>query len=54
MKRVLTPKPLLGQLKRANVMGLDCTKAQNRLFSMGHALPNADDVVKALLKSFSE
>jgi dTDP-4-dehydrorhamnose reductase len=54
MKRVLTPKPMRGQLKRANAMGLDCTKAQNRLLSIGHALPDANDVVQAVVKSFSE
>jgi hypothetical protein len=54
MKRVLTPKPELGQLQRANAMGLDCTKAQSRLFAIGHSLPNANEVVQALVKSFSE
>jgi dTDP-4-dehydrorhamnose reductase len=54
MKRVLTPKPIFGQLHRANAMGLDCTKAQNRLLSMGHTLPNANDVAQAVVKSFSE
>jgi dTDP-4-dehydrorhamnose reductase len=54
MKRVNTPKPMFGQLQRANAMGLDCTKAQNRLLSMGHALPDANNVVQAVVKSFSE
>jgi len=54
MRRVLTPKPEVGQLQRANAMGLDCTKAQSRLVAMGHSLPNANEVVQALVKSFSE
>jgi dTDP-4-dehydrorhamnose reductase len=54
MKKVITPKPVSGQLQRANAMGLDCTKAKKRLHSIGHTLPNADEVVQALVKSFSE
>lgn len=52
MKRVSTPLPSAGQLQRANAMGLDCTKAQSRLLALGHSLPNADEVVQALVNSF--
>lgn len=54
MNKVVTPTPPIGQVKRANAMGLNCSKAQNRLSILGHSLPDADEVVDALVKSFSE
>jgi len=52
MKKVKTPKTLDGQTRRANAMGLDCSKAQQRLNDIGLALPDSEEVVCALVKSF--
>lgn len=54
INKVVTPAPLNGQVRRANAMGLDCTKAQKRLTALGQSLPDADEVADALIKSFSE
>jgi len=54
MNKVRTPSHAIGQPKRANSMGLDCTKAQKRLRTLGLHLPDTDEVVSALVKSFRE
>lgn len=54
MKRVKTPMPEDGQPHRANSMGLDCSKAQRCLNALGLSLPDSDEVVSELVKSFSE
>jgi dTDP-4-dehydrorhamnose reductase len=55
MNKVETPKcHSANTLKRANSMGMDCTKAQKKLQKMGYSLPNTDEVIEALYKSFSE
>lgn len=54
MNKVKTPCPTVGQVKRANAMGLDCSIAEKRLFDLGLSLPNADDVAIAVAKSFME
>jgi dTDP-4-dehydrorhamnose reductase len=54
MRKVKTPAPVDGQPLRANAMGLNCSKAQHRLNTLGLTLPDADEVVSALIKSFSE
>jgi dTDP-4-dehydrorhamnose reductase len=52
LTRIKTPNSVLGKLRRANSMGLDCTKAEQLLSKLGLSLPNADEVVSALVKSF--
>ena len=54
LTKVKTPYISGGKLHRANAMGLDCTKADKLLNKLGFKLPNADEVVSALVKSFSE
>lgn len=54
LNKVETPSAVFGKTRRANSMGLDCTKAQLRLSKISLSLPNADQVVCALVKSFSE
>ena len=48
------PTPNSGQVRRANAMGLDCSKARKRLSDLEESLPSVDEVVEALVKSFSE
>lgn len=55
MNKVETSKyPSANSLKRANSMGLNCNKAQKKLLELGYSLPNTDEVIEALYKSFSE
>jgi dTDP-4-dehydrorhamnose reductase len=54
INKVKTPNHSTSKLKRANAMGLDCTKAQRILLALGYSLPNADEVVDALIESFTE
>jgi dTDP-4-dehydrorhamnose reductase len=54
INKVRTPSHAVGHPKRANAMGLDCSKAQKRLLTLGLHLPDADEVVSALVKSFRE
>jgi dTDP-4-dehydrorhamnose reductase len=54
LNRVKTPKFIGDKLRRANSMGLDCTKAQQQLNKLGFSLPCSNEVVYALVKSFSE
>ncbi len=54
LKEIKTPAAAFGRPRRANAMGLDCTKAQKCLYAMGLSLPDADEVVSALIQSFSE
>jgi dTDP-4-dehydrorhamnose reductase len=50
--KIKTPDTVLGKLRRANSMGLDCSKAIQLLSKLGLSLPNADEVVSELVKSF--
>jgi hypothetical protein len=52
MKKVTTPVTDDYVFKRANAMGLDCSKSQVFLNSLGLKLPDSDEVVKALVNSF--
>ena len=52
MKKVTTPVTDAYVFKRANAMGLDCSKSQVFLKSLGLKLPDSDEVVKALVNSF--
>ena len=52
LMRVPTPLATEGVVKRANSMGLDCSKSQIILNSLGLVLPNSDEVVEALINSF--
>ena len=52
LKKVTTPVANEGNVKRANAMGLDCLKSKLFLNNLGLALPDSDEVVKAVLKSF--
>jgi dTDP-4-dehydrorhamnose reductase len=52
MKKVTTPVTDASFFKRANAMGLDCSKSQVFLNSLGLKLPDSDEVVKALVNSF--
>jgi dTDP-4-dehydrorhamnose reductase len=54
LNKVKTPAAAFGKPQRAKSMGLDCTKAQQRLSDLSLSLPDADQVVSALVKSFSE
>jgi dTDP-4-dehydrorhamnose reductase len=54
MNKVKTPSHVAGQPRRANAMGLNCTKAEECLSKLGLRLPDADEVVSALVKSFKE
>jgi dTDP-4-dehydrorhamnose reductase len=52
LNRIKTQTTKLSSLRRANAMGLDCTKSQTILKKLGLSLPNSDNVVKSLLSSF--
>jgi dTDP-4-dehydrorhamnose reductase len=55
MNKVKTPNHnSANTLNRANSMGLDCSKAQKKLLELGYSLPNTEEVIEALYKSFSE
>jgi len=52
LKKVMTPIADDCFFKRANAMGLDCSRSQVFLNSLGLKLPNSDEVVEALVNSF--
>ena len=52
LNKIPTPKEVEGKLRRANAMGLDCSKSHAILNSIGLALPDSKMVSNALVKSF--
>ena len=52
MRKVTAPIAIDGIVKRANAMGLDCSKSQVFLNTLGLTLPDSDKVVEKLVNSF--
>jgi dTDP-4-dehydrorhamnose reductase len=52
LNKVSTPRKEEGSVRRANAMGLDCSKSQVTLNSLGLALPDSNIVAEALVNSF--
>jgi dTDP-4-dehydrorhamnose reductase len=51
LTKVKTPCVTERGINRANAMGLDCSKSQNFLNTLGFTLPNSTEVVEALISS---
>ena len=54
LNKVRTPQAVEGSVQRANAMGLDCSKSQAYLNSLGLTLPDSNMVSEALVKSFQD
>ena len=54
LNKIPTPEAAGGEVRRANAMGLDCSKSKAILNSLGMTLPNSKVVAEALVKSFKD
>jgi len=54
LNKIPTPKAVEGELRRANAMGLDCSKSKAILNSLGMTLPDSNLVAEALINSFKD
>ncbi len=54
LHKILTPKADEDEVRRANAMGLDCSKSKAILNSFGMTLPDSNMVAEALVNSFKD
>lgn len=54
LNRIPTPNKIDGEVRRANAMGLDCSKSKAILNNFGMTLPDSNMVAEALVNSFKD
>ena len=54
LHKILTPKADEDEVRRANAMGLDCSKSKDILNTLGMILPDSNMVTEALVNSFKD
>ena len=54
LNKIPTPKAAEDEVRRANAMGLDCSKSKDILNTLGMILPDSNMVAEALVNSFED
>jgi dTDP-4-dehydrorhamnose reductase len=54
LNKIPTPEAAGGEVRRANAMGLDCSKSKAILKTLGMTLPDSNMVAEALVNSFKD